>query len=140
MMLKTKISKWLPLAVAGLGLAAWGTIDAAPVSCPAFTAGMIDAAALTMRINNSLFVDTALDDSNTPEIVCHIGGESDATLSVEVNSGSSHEPRVTGFLIDTEGRTTLEASASGLSVHQETACRKEVLRSFIWKQYCASAL
>lgn len=139
-MRKTKIYKLLPIVVGGLALAAWSTIEAAPDGCPAFTSEMIDAAALAMRIDNLDFVDTAFDDSTTPEMVCHIGGESEATLTVEVNENGSHEARVTGFFIGTQGRTVLEASASGLSVAEQQACRKEVRRSFIWKQYCVSAL
>jgi len=113
--------------------------------CPAFTTGMVDAAAMAF----GLFPDassyaTAGDDPDAPSIFCTIDPSSAPNkFELDVNSLDPDAAFVRGRHAD-EGGDELNADlfsyAENLSLSQMHACRAVIRRSFVWKNYCAPAL
>jgi len=112
-------------------------------ACPVFTPGMVDAAAMAFGLHQGVEVDEVEDDPNFPFIVCTLS-ESGAPnkLELDVNyyePGSAfahgrHEREGDDLNAD------LYSYGEELSVPQMRACRAVILRSFVWKKYCAPAL
>jgi len=110
--------------------------------CPAFTPAMIDAAAMAFRLWQGVGV-RAEDDPTIPTISCHLteGGINHFVLEVNLSGLNSAfvygEHQAEG---DPNFDTELYSYAEDLSLGQMNACRRAVLKSFVWKNYCAPAL
>lgn len=108
--------------------------------CPVFNAAMVDAAALVVNLGVNVMVGRVLDDPSTGTIECRISQTfGSGIFAVEVNddevfvSGSSR--------VGSTIQTRLSSSdRGGLSLRERHACRAQVLRSFVWQQYCAPEL
>lgn len=108
--------------------------------CPVFNAAMVDAAAMVVNLSRNVTVSSLIDDPSTGTIECDIQAIfGSSSFSVEVNddevfvSGSSR--------VGSTIQTRLSSSdRGGLSLRERHACRAQVLRSFVWQQYCAPEL
>ena len=118
-------------------------------NCPAFTAAMVDAAAMTIRlpgpheIGTGYLTVSASEDPTSPDVSCRIAVPPSAggnTFEVDVNYYIPNAAFVFGRGVaeDTPNYdTALSSYAEELSVPEMHACRSEVLNSFVWKNYCA---
>jgi hypothetical protein len=103
---------------------------------------MVDAAAMAYGLYPGDRV-VAEDDPTFPVIYCHIDEETGLpfnSFSVDVNSSELYAAFVIGKrLVETEPHvdTQLSSFAEQLSLGQMRACRAAILRSFVWKNYCA---
>lgn len=114
-------------------------------SCPVFTAAMVDAAAMAFGLSPGGYSSIAVgDDPSIPMIYCKIVGSPPAFLfNVEVNYSSLNYAIAYGQGAnedDPDYDARLFSVAEQLSPAQMKACRKVILKSFVWKNYCAPAL
>ena len=113
-------------------------------SCPAFTAAMVDAAAMAYGLDSNAHSNTvAGDDPDVPSIFCTIDSSVGLNkFEVEVNYSVSVSAFVSGQHEQEGGPLNAELSswAENISLSQMRACRKVILKSFVWKNYCAPAL
>ena len=116
-------------------------------TCPAFTAGMVDASALLMFLDpDEVVVAIVRDNPADASIACELSStETDRTFSVGVGDGlgcTGLEKRA--FILVQEvnnGPFVIHAvSPNCIPAGQAHACRAEVLQSFVWNQYCESGL
>ena len=132
------------LAVTAAIIKSENAIAGGPSACPAFTTGMIDAAAMAFGLSPGAGLSVAVeDDPNTPSISCIIVEALPNIFELEVNSSDPYSAFVRGQHAQ-EGGDNLNAElfsyGEQLSVGQMHACRAVILRSFVWKNYCAPLL
>lgn len=124
--------------------ALFGPRVAMAADCPAFTTEMVDAAAMAFSLYPGIDVDTVEDNPSVPSISCILREEgAGARFVVDVNSSGDGDVHVQGIgrMEDTPDYDThLFSGADELSLTEISACRKLVLKSFVWKNYCAPAL
>jgi hypothetical protein len=113
-------------------------------NCPAFTAEMVDAAAMAFGLFPGVGASiTVGDDPGVPAIFCNIvGSPSTNGFRLEVNSSEPYQAVVSGWH-QSEGETLnaeLFSLVEQLSLSQMHACRAAILKSFVWNKYCAPAL
>ena len=112
-------------------------------ACPAFTSAMVDAAALASHLWSPRAFVNAEDDPTTPSIFCHIAEcESCGNdFIVEVNFLNPGQASVSAVGAAEGGTypydTQLLIGSEQLSLGQIQACRKVILKSFVWNNYCA---
>jgi len=104
--------------------------------CPAFNAGMVDAAILATDFSQTGPLNGfAVDSPNDASIVCGWVTETDSGFWVQVEDGVA---QVIGNALppgpDETGK--LRIAVFDLSVAQQRACRAQVLKSFAWQQLC----
>ena len=153
-MTKSRKLLWSALAVVGLSAAAVVGLSvlSAPAAaggpnCPAFTTEMVDAAAMAFGLPPGTMGE-ARDDVRAPSIYCRFERPPSAgggLFVVDVNDGSADEAFVRGENRTEDEptinfRTQLRSFAEGLTTGEGHGCRAVVLRSFVWNNYCASAL
>ena len=113
-------------------------------SYPAFTAAMVDAAAMAFGLTPFAYSEaTAGDDPDAPSIFCTIAPSSgDNKFELDVNDSVPVSAHVHGVHKEEGGdlNTELFSYVEDLSLSQMRACRKVILKSFVWKNYCAPAL
>ncbi len=141
-------------AAAPLAFISGPAVAAGPASCPAFTAAMIDAAALVSRVGWTTFVPPEaptdlLDDPVGPAIKCRIEtvtvpGYGLGTFEVEVWTDPFAGAKVTGeWIHDSAENDSVVTFVGSFAGKRDTtsrtmlACRSQVLQSFAWNQYCA---
>ncbi len=139
-MTRCKMFKGLVFAVLGLSFAGGPVFAAGPVGCPGFTAGMIDAALLSLRsqpVVRPITVELAIDDPSGPTARCRLSvpGRFLALLSEPTEGAELFVFDVATGIIIVEHTT-----APGLSTQELHACRSEILRSFTWNRHCVLAL
>jgi len=107
-------------------------------ACPAFTSAMVDAAAMALKLYSGIGGITAEDDPTEPFIFCQIDEGGFNGFRVEVNDSDAF---VWGWgqreSSSTDFDTQLYSEAEQLSLGQMRACRAAILKSFVWKNYCA---
>ena len=118
--------------------------------CPAFNAGMVDAAMLaTDYSQQNPLIGGAEDSPADASIVCFWETVADASFFVRVGicegecgSGAGKgEAQIIGISPDdlapgADYSTLLRTRVFNLTRAQQQACRAQVLRSFVWQQYC----
>lgn len=118
--------------------------------CPAFNAGMVDAAMLaTDYSQQNPLIGGAEDSPADASIVCFWETDADASFFVRVGicegecgSGAGKgEAQIIGISPDdlapgADYATLLRTRVFNLTRAQQKACRAQVLRSFVWQQYC----
>ena len=118
--------------------------------CPAFNAGMVDAAMLaTDYSQQNQLIGGAEDSPADASIVCFWETDADASFFVRVGicegecgSGAGKgEAQIIGISPDdlapgVDYSTLLRTRVFNLTPAQQRACRAQVLQSFVWKQYC----
>jgi hypothetical protein len=126
-MMKSRKLLWSALAVVGLLAAAVVGLSvlSAPAAaggpnCPAFTTEMVDAAAMAFGLPPGAMGE-ARDDGSADEAF------------VRGQNRTEDEPTI-------NFRTQLRSFAEGLTAGEGHGCRAAVLQSFVWNNYCASAL
>ena len=110
-------------------------------ACPAFTSAMVDAAAMALKLYPGVDV-TAEDDPTEPFIFCHLSECPSCPnfLRIEVNYSIPYRAFAFGWGVaeDTpDYDTQLFSGAGELTLGQMNACRKVILKSFVWNNYCA---
>ena len=113
--------------------------------CPAFTVSMVDAAAMAFGLYRgevtSIDVD---DDPKLPGILCEMEGSiAPNRFRIDVNWNYPDSAWVSGQHAMEDSRdydTNLYSIADNLSPQELKACRDEILKSFVWVNYCAPAL
>lgn len=133
-------------AMACIGLA----VLLSPVSavraadCPAFNTGMVDAAAMAFGLSSFVTTVSVSDDSATPSLSCRLEyAPSGNYFEVDVNASQPDEAHVIGQHMeeaDAPHSAQLFSFRENLSSAEKSACRKDVLKSFVWTNYCAPAL
>ena len=138
---------WPAMACIGLLALPFPAAAGGPPHCPAFTTGMVDAAAMAFGLDPGIvnFIVEVDDDPNASSLVCDIETQfNNGRFLVVVNTSSfPHEASVLGQHreeADDPLSAQLFSFAEGLSSSQEHACRAAVLKSFVWNKYCAPAL
>ena len=113
-------------------------------ACPAFTTEMVDAAAMAFGLTPDRAVTISVgDDPSVPTIYCNIvGAPSIDRFDLEVNSSMTYVYGGHRAEEDPPLDFSAELFSYGeqLSVSQMHACRSAILRSFVWRNYCAPAL
>jgi len=118
--------------------------------CPAFNAGMVDAAMLaTDYSQQNPLIGGAEDSPADASIVCYWETDAEASFFVRVGicegecgSGAGKgEAQIIGISPDdlapgADYSTLLRTRVFHLTRAQQHACRAQVLRSFVWQQYC----
>lgn len=136
-MMKTTIFKALAF---GLLSFAWISGAAAATNCPAWNAGMVDAAYMAIDLSGPLDSVEAEDDPSTGNIRCFITTDEFNTLEIDVGVGEEGTALLEGHR---NGGPTLRTKAGlgttgiALTPAELHACRGEVLQSFPWTQHCA---
>ncbi|MGB5179494.1 MAG: hypothetical protein WBP44_12275 [Gammaproteobacteria bacterium] len=113
--------------------------------CPAFNTGMVDAAAMAFGLSPGAYTSIAVENDPTlPMIYCKIiGAPTSFVFRADVNYSDPNYAEVFGkgsIEDDPDYDTRLYSDALQLSPAQMRACRTEILKSFVWKNYCAPAL
>ena len=112
-------------------------------ACPAFTSAMVDAAAMAFKLYPGVHV-IAEDDPTIPSIFCQIDSQGVNGFRVEVNDPELYYAFVMGWgrreSSSNDFDTQLYSEAEQLSWGQMRACRAAILKSFVWKNYCAPEL
>ncbi len=142
-MTRCKMFKGLVFAVLGLSFAGGPVFAAGPVGCPAFTAGMIDAALLSLRsqhVVRPITVELAIDDPSGPTARCRLNDTSSPGRFLTLISEPTEGAELFVFDVDTLIIIVEHTTAPGLSTQELHACRSEILRSFTWNRYCVLAL
>jgi len=118
---------------------------AASGGCPAFTAGMVDAAMLATQYNQEGPVDgLAVDSPTEPIIYCRFVNEDWGYFEVFV--GYYEDEEIQGNEARLYGRsplprdTLMTTRVFPLSKAALYACRAQVLKSVVWKNYCRSLM
>ena len=115
-------------------------------SCPAFNSGMVDAAAMAFGLYPGGYSSIVVEDDPTiPVIYCNMLGSPSPLIEFRADVNYSEpnyaEVRGEGIVEDDPNYDTFLNSAAGqLSKAQMRACRAEILKSFVWKNYCAPSL
>jgi len=100
-------------------------------SCPAFNSSMVDATMMATDYSQpEPVIGVAIDSSFESSIFCEWTKDDEGEFVVYVGDG---EALLQGGIYTTMMRTRV----FNLSVDDQKACRKEVLKSFAWTQHCA---
>jgi hypothetical protein len=107
-------------------------------NCPAFNSGMVDAAMMATDYSQpEPVIGVAEDSSSESSIYCQWenGNEGEFLVAVGdgealLEGGSSYPARNQGYA------TFMRTRVFNLSPVEQNACRKEVLKSFVWNQHC----
>lgn len=138
---KNRLFKALAAGVFSLSLIGGSAAEAGQSrGCPVFNAAMVDAAALVVNLGRNVTVGRVLDEPSTGTIECRIFQTfGSSTFQVEVND---EEVFVTGrSIVGGSIQTNLSSSdRGGRSLRVRHACRAQVLRSFVWREFCAPEL
>jgi len=128
----------LPLALIG------GSANASDAGgCPAFNASMVDAAMLAADLSQiDPLVGAAQDSPKDGTIICYwetnVSDGLKGWFYVQVEDGVAqvigNEPYATSEV------ATARTAVFDLSPAQQHACRAQVLKSFVWQQYCKPLL
>lgn len=124
------------IALLSLALMAVPAYAANGGGCPAFNAGMVDAAMLTADLSQIDPLEGFAEDSPMDgTIACGWVADGDGAFIVEVGNG---EAQVIGLApTPGDGETgKLRTAVFDLTPAEQHACRAQVLRSFVWQQYC----
>ena len=133
-MLKTRIFKALALGLLSYAFFS-GPAAAGPSSCPAFSAGMVDAVALRAGLTEPILGHSAASDNPLgPSMWCDFAtGVGSFYISVSGGAGSLVVLR---SMVLSSG-VEIEIFVDGMTTGEVHACRSQVLQSFIWNQHCA---
>jgi hypothetical protein len=108
--------------------------------CPAFNAGMVDSAFLATEFNQEEPVEGyAVDHPDLPFLFCEFVNDDGGYYVVFVGYNDKEPP---GNKVHLYARspsirdTLLRTYLYHLSEEEMRACRKQVVSSFVWKQYC----
>ena len=130
--MKTIIFKALALGLLSHALISGPAEAAGPASCPAYSASMVDAAALHALLDDITSI-LAEDDPSVPTVACQIFTNFGSFL-VAVFSGTA---TVAGS--NTSGGFVGNES-TGLTRGQEHACRAQILQTWVWNEHCVLGL
>lgn len=137
-MMKTLIFKALALGLLSLALISGPADAAGSANCPAFSAAMVDAAALVSDMDVGFPTGAnSVDDLFVPQIKCTFVTENGIFL-VEVGFIAG-VATLTGFNDGFE-QTFVRSEEDGLSKAEVLACRAQIIRSWVWSQHCAPFL
>ncbi len=141
-MTKTIIFTALALGLIVTQAATYGPAQAfrERVTCPVFTAEMVDAAGLGALLLNVDPPVVLRDVPAEPDTECQFGSFGGAGLFRVAVDGLAANASLQGSNQALGGQTVLFAGRGGLSQSESFACRAEVLRSLVWKQHCAPFL
>jgi hypothetical protein len=110
---------------------------AVAASCPAFTAGMVDAAMMATDYSQPEPVTgIALDSPSEPRLFCEFLNNEPGYFLIFVGDGEATVEGNSPSLDRPEFATVMRTRVLNLSRAEQIACRKEVLKSFVWNQYC----
>lgn len=137
-MMKTKIFKALAIGFLSHTLFS-GPADAADSACPVFTSAMIDATAMVAGLLDVQEPVAIRDESKPTDLFCvFFTNSGDGAFLISVGLG---EARVFGATDEATYRDDESiAESNSLTPQQEQDCRKQVLQSFVWNQFCAPFL
>ena len=135
--MKTTIFKTLALGLLSYTWVSGHSVEAAP-SCPAFTAAMVDATMMAADISGPLHPDessVATDDASAGHIGCFLKTDNSDTFEVYV---TPDDILLVASYAGATLRTRIFLDGAELFTPTELhGCRSEVLKSFVWNQYCA---
>jgi hypothetical protein len=139
--------KFLTLAILAVPLFSVSSTEDAfagdGTACPVFTSEMIDAAAMAFGLSPGIAVQAA-EDPTIPYVVCEMSYlPAGNSFVLSVNEADSHVAYVFGEHAVEDDRdydTNLFSYSDELTPAEVRACRAVVLRSFVWKNFCAPAL
>jgi hypothetical protein len=112
------------------------------VSCPAFTAAMVDAAWLATNFRSDVPAEITASISTEPDpprISCEYDDRGRRQFSVRAGGGSA---RVAAVFDEFTGTRSVIVSTLEFPITsaEAAACRRQVLQSFVWNRICAPVL